>query len=317
MEKKEKNSFRKLSLHQADLLYRVINSRTLTDAAAAMHISQPAVSKQLQTLQQSLGIKLFHRQGNRLVPTAESLLLAEQVGRAHASVEVLNRLAANIRNLQHGELSICASPSIATHWLSRALAPFWDISQLDVRLNIANSVAVMDFAETGQVDLGIGVKLMDRPSAVQTELFTMYVSCLVPRHHALGRRQRLMLDDLVGYPFILGTGLEIEQIIGPHFQRGPLSRNVRCRVEMSVTACQMAKQSDCIAVVDSLAADYYTDEHYVSVPIWPRLLLPVCLVTSSTGAQSIATQTLIEHLRAVAFKESAQADQVRSPARPA
>ncbi|GAB5097814.1 LysR family transcriptional regulator [Caballeronia sp. HLA56] len=79
-----------LNYHQVELLYEVVRCRTLTAAAQNLHISQPAVTKQLKALEESLGVALFKREKGRLVPTAEAILLFEQTERTRAFAHSTN-----------------------------------------------------------------------------------------------------------------------------------------------------------------------------------------------------------------------------------
>ncbi|MCM3372927.1 LysR family transcriptional regulator, partial [Bacillus velezensis] len=88
---------RTLNYHQVELLYEVVRCRTLTAAARNLHISQPAVTKQLKVLEESLGVELFKREKGRLLPTAEAILLFEQTERTNASLHALNELADGLR----------------------------------------------------------------------------------------------------------------------------------------------------------------------------------------------------------------------------
>ena len=89
-------------LNHIALLQAVMTSQTLTEAAQRLHVSQPAISKQLKQLQSDLGFLLFERQGHRLIPTFEARAMLDQVTRVNASLDVLNQLASGFGTARRG-----------------------------------------------------------------------------------------------------------------------------------------------------------------------------------------------------------------------
>ena len=64
-----------MNIRQLEIFRAIMRSGTLTAAAEALHVSQPAVSKILRHFESQLGYPLFDRVGGRLVATAEAQLL--------------------------------------------------------------------------------------------------------------------------------------------------------------------------------------------------------------------------------------------------
>ncbi|MBP0656980.1 LysR family transcriptional regulator, partial [Mycobacterium tuberculosis] len=72
---------------------------SVSRAAEALFVSQPAISQQLQALEREVGVGLFERSGRRLVPSREGQLLFEM---AHPLVESLDGLEASFRDKVKG-----------------------------------------------------------------------------------------------------------------------------------------------------------------------------------------------------------------------
>lgn len=110
---------------------------SFTRAAAELFLTQSAISRQIQTLEEQLGVKLFRREARRLGLTPEGEVLARAVA------ETLGRLAdvcAGLRASQRRpRVNVSAAVGIASLWLVPRLAAFQEIEpDVDVRLSADN-----------------------------------------------------------------------------------------------------------------------------------------------------------------------------------
>lgn len=240
-------------LHHIALLQAVMKSPTLTEAANRLHVSQPAVSKQVKQLQADLGFSLFERKGHRLVPTFEARSLLDQVDRVDASLDVLNRLAGELRGAHKGHLHIGCIPSVAVHLLPQVLGTYMDGQrEMGFSIHTGSTPQVMEWVETQQVDMGICLHLRDLQNADYKPLMPLHMECLLPVAHPLTARQVLTLTELQPYKVItveLSAGLPPNQPI-PGLDDSA-ERNC-IRVDMSFVACRMVEAGLGIAVADSL-----------------------------------------------------------------
>ncbi|WP_419814720.1 LysR family transcriptional regulator [Glacieibacterium sp.] len=104
----------------------VADAGSFTEAARRMHISQPALSRQIQALEETVGAKLFHRHARGLAMTHEG----EQLHAAtHEMSETLERTRASIdtsRNRPSGEIRLTTTVSFGSTWLARQMGAFLD-----------------------------------------------------------------------------------------------------------------------------------------------------------------------------------------------
>lgn len=242
-------------LHHIALVHAVAQSRTLTEAANRLHVSQPAVSKQLKQLQADLGFLLFERHGHRLVPTFEARALLDQFGRVNASLDVLNRLAADLRLARRGHFQIGCIPSAAAYLLPSALRKAYGADpQVLCTLHTGNTDKVLEWVETQQIDVGVAMKVRDARGLAFRPISAYRLECLLPADHPLSSRRALKPKDLKGYPVI---GIELPELARPEPGAPAWDddlESVRFRVDSTHVACCMAEQGLGIAVVDSLTA---------------------------------------------------------------
>jgi len=97
---------------------------TARGAAEIMGISQPAVSRLLDGLEESLKITLFDRATGRLVPTVEAQLFYAELPRAFSSYERLRTVAEDIRFGRKGSLHIASMPALGLGFVPDTIAEY-------------------------------------------------------------------------------------------------------------------------------------------------------------------------------------------------
>lgn len=104
----------------------VADAGSFTEAARRLHMSQPALSRQIQALEAKVGAKLFHRHARGLAMTHEG----EQLHTAtHDMSETLERARSSIdtsRSKPSGELRLSTTVSFGSTWLARQMGDFLD-----------------------------------------------------------------------------------------------------------------------------------------------------------------------------------------------
>jgi DNA-binding transcriptional LysR family regulator len=93
-----------MNLKRLQGFHAVIESGSVTNAAQRLHMTQPALSRIIRDLEEELGLALFIRQHQRLVPTAEARVFFREAERALAAVDQIVDIARDIRTLQGAHL---------------------------------------------------------------------------------------------------------------------------------------------------------------------------------------------------------------------
>lgn len=150
---------RDATLRQLRALAIVARSGSYTAAATSIGVTQPAVSLQIQTLQERLGLRLFERANGRLVPTQAGALLVVLSQHIETLVVETERQLAAMRAGQGGQVSIGAV-STAKYFVPFIISAFQEAHpNIEVRLVIGNRGEVLSLIRSNQLDLAI----MGRP----------------------------------------------------------------------------------------------------------------------------------------------------------
>ena len=178
---------------------------SVSRAAEALYVSQPAITLQLQALERELGIKLFERSGRRLVPTREGDTL---YALARPLVEGIDGLDAAFRDQLHGldagELDVAAGSSTILYLLPGIVEAFRQ-RQPDVRLRLHNVTGAsgLDLLRSDAVDLAVG-SMLDVPADLSyAPVYRFEPMLITPLDHPLAHKPELTLRDLSPYGLIL------------------------------------------------------------------------------------------------------------------
>ena len=206
---------------------------SVSRAAEALYVSQPAITLQLQALERDMGVTLFERSGRRLVPTREGELLYEM---AQPLVEGLDALPAGFRErvsgLDAGELNIAANSSTILYLLPKIVEHFRR-AHPDVRLTLHPAISAdgTDLLRSDAVDLAVG-SMLDVPGDLSyAPVYRFEPLLIVPPDHALATKPTLSLEDLSPYPLILPPKRQITyRLIDLVFQQNRVPYTVALEV---------------------------------------------------------------------------------------
>jgi LysR family transcriptional regulator, low CO2-responsive transcriptional regulator len=209
-------------------------------AAAALRVSQPAVSARIHALEDSLGTRLFER-----APGSFSLSPAGKILRSHAEqllrqVAIAREAVHELRPAAGGALPIAASLSICTYLLPNVLKKYQTAHpDIVVSVRSGNSAQVLKMVLDGEVDFGLA-RSLHHPE-VETISLRDDPLMLVghPRHPASAKR-RLSLEELDSLPLIAyDRGSSDWTLMNGLFRRASLLPNVVLEVETIETCKRM------------------------------------------------------------------------------
>ena len=174
----------------------VAEAGAFSRAAARLHITQPALWRQVHDLQVELGVRLFERAGRRvrLTGVGEGLLLRSR--QLLAGVDQLAEHARAVRGGEVGRLGIGASPQVIQNLLAPFLTRYLKSRPgVDVHLIEEGGVRAAGLVERGEVDLALAIRRgHDRLDG--RLLFPVRVLAVVAPRHRLAQRATLEVTDL-------------------------------------------------------------------------------------------------------------------------
>ncbi len=134
----------------------VARYQSFTQAAVALHLTQPAISKAVRELELGLEIRLLERTSRQVRLTEAGVALYDQARSIFALEQVMLEDIKARRGLQRGRLVIGASTTIAAYWLPAHLTQFTQqFPDIEVSMISGNTQTIRDLVLDYQVDIGL------------------------------------------------------------------------------------------------------------------------------------------------------------------
>lgn len=193
-----------MDLQQLKGFMAVAKHGSFSRASEELYRTQPAVSKQIRALEESLETKLFHRLGRKIQLTDAGEVLYRHAHRVFQVLEEARGTISELKGLQQGHLRISAASTVGTYMLPRALGRFKRrYPGIDISLAITNKAQVMDQVLEHEADLGfVGPPV--HPEALQKEEYLLdELVLIVDANHPLAHEEFVSTDQLKEEIFIL------------------------------------------------------------------------------------------------------------------
>lgn len=186
-----------LKPRQVEAFRYVMMTGSVTAAAEAMNVTQPAVSRLIRDLEQALALTLFQRHGARLVPTSEAASWYREVERLYQGFDQLAQAADDIRRHKNVVLRIASVTSLMRPYLHRAIVEVIG-NRLDMPLvvDVENSRHIWDMVENNRYDLGFVFGSPRASNKIAQALHSSQAVAAVSPDHRLASRALITPADL-------------------------------------------------------------------------------------------------------------------------
>ncbi|GBQ87585.1 LysR family transcriptional regulator [Acetobacter nitrogenifigens DSM 23921 = NBRC 105050] len=245
-----------MNLRQIEILRAIIRYNTTVAAAKTLGLSQPAISNAIKTMEDQAGFVLFQRVNNRLYPTPEARLLAED---AEAIFEMHERLLNRIRDLRDsraGRLRLVATPPLGYSVVVTAIRELQaQRPKIRTYFDVRRYEGVVSGVETNHAELGFILGFREQPGLASEVLFEGKMVCVMRPDHPLARKKVVEPGDLLAHRFIaLERGTRLGEAIRDAFERADVPFDFATEVRYGNSACALAEADAGVAIVDPLTA---------------------------------------------------------------
>lgn len=184
-------------VHRLEVFAAVAENLSFTRAAAALLLTQSAVSHQVASLERALGVNLFERNGRSVALTVAGRALVDQSRRVFESLREAERAVRAAAKPGAGRLRIGASPTACQYLVPAALREFRE-SFPDYSLSITpgDSPLVRDRLLEGSIDLGILVRPDERVKLTYHDLFQDELGFVMSPLHPWAKAGKLKREQL-------------------------------------------------------------------------------------------------------------------------
>lgn len=220
----------RINLNQLLTFLVVAEEKSFRSASIRMHLSQSAVSVQVQQLERALGLALFHRTTRSVALTRDGAMLAEVARRVAGELgEVTLALRAEAQ-LQKGLVTVVAMPTFAYMLLPQLMCRYAEQHpQVEVRLLDFDSPKALEMLQRGEADLAVLAKTPDMDGFEFVHLFEDELVVLAPAaSQLLEGRTEVMVEEVAREQLVLSpSGSQTRVLVEQIFARAQCSPQVR------------------------------------------------------------------------------------------
>ena len=246
-----------MNLNQLKIFYLAAKRRNLSVAAAELFITQPAVTKGLQRLQEYYDMKFVDHIGKKLVLTDAGEVLYEI---AEKIFELESKAEESIRDFQErkrGRIRILSSESFGDYYLPRIIIPFSKAYPLvRITMNILPTEQVIENTATLNNDLGFISYPVEHKKLLVKEVLEDQLVIITPPDHPLGRYPTLEPSNLEDQLLIMHeTGSAPRKALENYVRKNDLSVSIHLELSSNRAIKRAVEDGIGIALISRKVAN--------------------------------------------------------------
>jgi len=264
-----------MNVRQLQAFCAVMEKGGVSEAARALHISQPAVTKSIRLLEQLLQIELFKRAGGKIHPTIEAQKLYPTAKRVFEDLMGVKQLVSELRSGHTGQLRIASSYALTSAFIPEAIQAFHKKRAVtDIRFMALPPRQVAELVATHAVDLGVLYEPPEASNLQQVPLCDAEIVCVLPKGHHFEDRNEIHASDLIEHTLI---SFSPQSYAGGLLEKNCVADSVpwvvAIEVNQATAALSMVEAGIAIAVVDPFAVINSRAQNIIVKPFRPRTVL--------------------------------------------
>ncbi|MGE6917262.1 LysR family transcriptional regulator [Achromobacter kerstersii] len=286
-----------LSARQLRAFVALAEERHFTRAAQRCHLTQPAFSALIRSLEDTAGLRLFDRSTRHVELTAEGRVLDASARRLLADMDLVMEDLRDHAARRRGRVALAALPSLAAGWLPNLLARFSN-EHPGIVLDLRDALLepCLNMVQSGQVDFAVASRRADMTDLDSEFLHADRYFLVCRADHPLAAQKSVRLRDIVRHPVIqLARGSSVRKHLDEAF--GADAPLPVFEVEHLATVTGLVRAGLGVSVVPAMTLFHFASDDLRVVPLAGRALTrPLYLVQRKGRSLSVAAQALVDLL---------------------
>ncbi|WP_158598429.1 LysR substrate-binding domain-containing protein [Notoacmeibacter ruber] len=289
-----------LNFRDLEVFYQAVRSGTLTAAAAALHTSQPTVSRTLSKLERQLGFPLFERRKGHVSPTPEALALFKEIEQSYIGIERISSRVQEIKARRNRGLNLACYPALSQVFLPEVIAHFAsEHPDFSASILVSGPVEARRMMENGEIDLLVCNDIQTAGDLMKIPMVSARFQCVLPKDHPLCRKEVVTLEDLREQRLIaLDAEPELDwrghQELFSSLEPPP---RIDFHVKRSAIAYSLVAQGLGISILEPFSAAHWRSSGVVTRPFLPELKYDYSIYLPRLRAPSRYVDGFVEALK--------------------
>ncbi len=299
-----------INLSMRDIDTTLVLGRTLNfrQAAAQLHLSQSALSTQIQRIEEALGVRLFDRTTRTVRLTAAGEVFMQQAAALQVAFRDAIAAVSGIASAEHGQVSVAALPSLAARLLPRVLMAYRQAHpQVALKVRDTLSGPAFDLVRAGDVDFALTAADPQHADLHYQPLMSDSFLLLIPEAHPLARSKGpLRWADTAGAAHVsMVHPSSVRQYTEWAFLQNRIRFTPAFEAEHLTTIVAMVECGFGVAALPEIAAGAVAQNGIVQRPlIGPVAERSIGLVTARNRSLPPAAAALVATLRQYLAEEA-------------
>lgn len=268
-----------IRIRQLEALNALADHGSMTKAAEALKISQPAVSRLLADLTKDLGFKLFHRRDGRIHITQEARFLLPDIRRVLESMSFITEAGRNLSIQKAGHIRVACLPGFATSHLPAVVSKFLaDRPGVTITIEPDRPERILEWIVGEQFDCGITDGFDGHP-AIEHETIEIRSVCVFPEGSPLAEHKVISPRELKDQRIIhTRRDSAFFRSISSAFISAGIPLKPHIEIRQFTGACELVRMGSGVSIVSELDAQYYIGQGIEFRPFEPNVPHKLSLV---------------------------------------
>jgi LysR family transcriptional regulator, carnitine catabolism transcriptional activator len=289
-----------LSLRQMQVFLRVAELLSFSEAGRALHVSQPALTRNIQQTEEIIGARLFDRSTRKVELTPVGTQLLPIARRVLYEFETACSEMAHFIDALKGNVNVAAMPSVAAALLPQAITKFRHrYPNVDFRITELRSPKIPEAVADGACDFGVTVQASNNSRVAYRPLLDDDIYLVCRADAPIAARKSVPWTVFKDLPFIaMVSGCSIRAIAENVFRKLELDIKPHYECQHLSTAFGLIEAGLGISAVSSLMILHQVKYgNLVALPlIQPSASRPVGIITRVGRSMSPAAQQFVKTL---------------------
>jgi len=287
-------------IHDLQAFVAVAERASFRQAAADLFLSQSALSRRIDKLEEAIGVKLFERTTRRVQLTNVGQTFLVNVRTALDSLEDAVHGVADLAAHRTGTVTFACVPSAVWHFLPDLLKRFSErYPRIRVRVHDESAQDVLNLVLAGEADFGINFTGAENPEIEFEPIYVESYVLAMRRDHPLARRKKLSWKDTVDERYISvarssGNRSVIDAALAG-IEKHPV---IFCEVNHVSGVLALVEAGMGVAAVPGLSVLPGRQGDIVGIPLVdPEIQRTLGLISKRNHSMAPAARTLFEMLK--------------------
>lgn len=273
----------------------VAESLSFTRAAEILHVSQPALSQHIKSLEEDLGTQLFDRSGRQIRLTDTGEVYLEYIRKAFQALNEGKRAIHDIADLSRGNIRLAVTPTFITYFIGPLSKQLYELyPNIHLQIQSATQDKIEHMLLHDEIDVGIAFDESHSPNIIAEPLLTERLALVVSNHHPLADRSYITIEELHDYPLVLlNQNFATRVQIDDHFRHIGIHLQAHTEVDSISAILEIIRQTSLVTIIPENITRHKQDLIAIPLP-GEQFERTAILMRRKDAWQSVAMKAVME-----------------------